>query len=120
MSAISFTCEATLKGSATQIATQILDLSRWPQFAGYRVVPGIKAAAFEKRTDEIVGSRIRVTSTDGSSYIEEIAEWRPDSRVVIVMNEFAETGNVLGSPIEERTGMLRICKAAPRTPNLGR
>jgi hypothetical protein len=86
---ITFACEETLGLLPEQIAEQILDISRWSSFQGYAVLPGIKAAVFEIRTPEIVGSRIRVTSTDGSSHVEEIAEWEPARRVRLHMRDFS-------------------------------
>ena len=80
MKPITFSCEETLGIPPERIAEQILDISRWSGFQGYGVLPGIKAAEFEVRTPEIVGSRIRVIDTDGSSHLEEIVEWEPDRR----------------------------------------
>ena len=51
---------------------QILDLSKWPEFNGYGPLPGIREADFETKTDEIVGTKIRVTNRDGSTHVEEI------------------------------------------------
>lgn len=86
---ITFVCEETLGMVPEQIAEQILDIARWSSFQGYAVLPGISTAEFEIRTPEIVGSRIRVTSTDGSSHVEEIVEWEPDRRVRLNMREFS-------------------------------
>ena len=74
MKPITFTCEETLLLAPEDIARQILDLTKWPDFKGYGPVPGIKVAEFEVQTPGIVGSRIRVTNQDGSSHVEEIVE----------------------------------------------
>src|SRR4051794_26076301 len=81
MKPITFSCEETLGMPTGRIAEQILDLTRWPEFRGYGVLPGIRAAEFEARTPEVIGTRIRVTNTDGSSHVEEVVEWQPDRRL---------------------------------------
>ncbi len=57
MSPIRFSCKASPAVPPDQVAQQILDLSRWSDFPGYGVLPGIRSAEFERRTPEIVGSR---------------------------------------------------------------
>src|SRR5476651_296849 len=89
MRPISFSCAETLDISSHEIAEQILDLANWPDFKGYGFLPGIKVAEFEVKTPEIVGSRFRVTSTDGSSHVEEIVEWHPDCRLRLQFKEFS-------------------------------
>jgi hypothetical protein len=77
----------TQKTSA-EICTQILDTDRWSEFEGYSILPGIKSAHFEVKTSEIVGSRIKVQNTDGSSHVEEIVEWDVDSKIALRFQEF--------------------------------
>lgn len=89
MKPIRFLCEETLTMPPEEIAEQILDLTRWPEFRGYGVLPGIRAAQFEVRTPEVVGTRIRVTDTDGSSHMEQIVEWEPDRRLRLNIGEFS-------------------------------
>ena len=89
MKAISFACQETLPLTLNDIAQQILDLARWPEFQGYGPIPGIRAAAFDVQTPGIVGTRIRVTNTDGSSHVEEIVEWEPGRRLRLRMHEFS-------------------------------
>jgi uncharacterized protein YndB with AHSA1/START domain len=86
---ITFSCEASIASPPEEIAEQILDLSRWPEFRGYGRMPGIKAAEFEARTPEVIGTRIRVTDTDGSSHVEEVVEWEPGRRLRLHMGEFS-------------------------------
>ena len=59
MKPITFSCAEILGISSDEIARQILDVARWPDFKGFGVLPGIKAAEFEIETPEIVGSRIK-------------------------------------------------------------
>ena len=101
MSPITFSCEEPLPATPADIARNILDLSRWSEFTGYGVIPGIKSAVFDRRTDDIIGTRIRVTSTDNSSYIEEITEWEP-TRITIEMKELSAALAALATKIIER------------------
>ena len=89
MNPITFSCEETLPLAPEEIARQILDLTKWPDFHGFGPLPGIKVAVFEVQTPGIVGSRIRVTNQDGSSHIEEIVEWQPDHRLRLHMKDFS-------------------------------
>ena len=66
MRPITFSCTATLPLAPEEIAGQILDLANWTGFTGYGPLPGIKAAEFEARPPGVVGTRVRVTNTDGS------------------------------------------------------
>lgn len=98
---IRFSCEATLKLPLEAIAAQILDLNRWPDFAGYWFLPGIRSAEFEVRTVAVVGTRIRVTNTDGSTHVEEITEWNPDRRLRLHMDEFSPPLSRLATGFDE-------------------
>jgi hypothetical protein len=89
MKPITFSCSEVLDVSADEVVHQILGLGNWSDFKGFGLLPGIKVAEFEVRTPEIVGSRIKVTNTDGSSHVEEIVEWQPDCRLTLHMTEFS-------------------------------
>lgn len=89
MRPIAFRCEARLPQTPEEIAGQILDLARWPEFAGYGPLPGIKSAEFVVQILEVVGTRVRVTNRDGSTHVEEVVEWHPDRRVRLRMGEFS-------------------------------
>ena len=89
MKPIAFACHETLTLAPEDVARQILDLTKWPDFHGYGPMPGIKAAEFEIKTPDIVGSRIRVTNQVGSSHVEEIVEWQPTQRIQLHMKEFS-------------------------------
>jgi hypothetical protein len=101
MKPITFSCEEALPLAPEDIARQILDLTKWPDFHGYGPIPGIKVAEFDVHTPGIVGSRIRVTNRDGTSHIEEIVEWRPDHRLRLHMREFSPPLCHLASGFEE-------------------
>jgi len=98
---IRFSCEATLPQKPEEIASQILDLSKWPEFNGYGPLPGIKQAEFEASIDDIVGTRIRVTNRDGSTHVEEIVEWEPTRRLRLHMHEFSPPVSRLATAFDE-------------------
>jgi hypothetical protein len=101
MKPIVFSCEGTLPRAPEEIASQILDLANWPAFTGFWPLPGIKTAEFETRTPEIVGSRFRVTDTDGSSHVEEIVEWQPTHRLQLRMHDFSAPLSRFATRFEE-------------------
>jgi len=101
MKPIIFTCEETLLLAPEDIARQILDLTKWPEFHGYGPIPSIKTAMFEVQTPSVVGSRIRVTNLDGSSHVEEIVEWEPSHHLRLEMKEFSPPLSRLATGFEE-------------------
>jgi len=101
MKPIAFSCTEVLGMSAETIAQQILDLTNWPDFKGYGLLPGIQTAEFETRTPEIVGTRIRVTNTDGSSHVEEIVAWRPDRTLTLHFLDLSPPVSRLAARFEE-------------------
>jgi hypothetical protein len=101
MRPITFVREATLPLAAEAIAGQILDVDKWPTFAGYWPLPGVRSAAFEVRTPDVVGSRVRVWNTDESSHVEEIVEWEPSRRIRLVMTGFSPPLSRLANRFEE-------------------
>ena len=111
MRPIRFSCAETLGLLPADIAGRILDLANWTDFKGYAVLPGIKAAKYEVRTPRIVGSRIRVTNTDGSSHVEEIVEWQPDHSLRLQMTEFSPPLSRLATEFVESWEFQRIDNA---------
>ena len=107
MKPITFSCTQTLPLAPEEIARQILDLANWTNFTGYGVMPGIKAAEFEVRTPGVVGTRIKVTNTDGSSHVEEIVEWQPDS-LRLDMKDFSPPLSRLASGFVETWAFERL------------
>jgi hypothetical protein len=105
---ITFSCQETLDRAPEEIARQILDVTRWLDFKGYGPIPGIRAAEFEVRTPEIVGSRIRVTSTDSSKHVEEIVEWQPGRRIQLHMTDLSTPLSHLATRIEETWEFERV------------
>ena len=89
MKPITFSCFERLPLAPEEIAGQILDLANWPGFTGYGPLPGIESAVFEARPPTVIGTRIKVTNTDGSSHVEEIVEWEPERRLRLDMKAFS-------------------------------
>jgi hypothetical protein len=101
MKPITFSCAETLPLAPKEIAGQILDIANWTEFKGYGVLPGIEAAVFEVRTPGVVGTRIKVTNTDGSSHVEEIVEWESARRLRLDMKDFSPPLSRLAAGFEE-------------------
>jgi hypothetical protein len=101
MKPITFACEDTLPLAPEDIARQILELTKWPDFHGYGPIPGIKTAVFDFETPVVVGTRICVTNLDGSNHVEEIVEWQPDRRVRLEFKEFSPPLSRLATTFEE-------------------
>lgn len=108
MKPITFACHETLPLAPEEIAEQILDLTKWPEFRGWGPLPGIKSAEFETRTPNVVGSRIRVSNLDGSSHVEEIVEWQPDRRLRLQMEEFSKPLSRLATGFVETWEFERV------------
>lgn len=110
MKPIRFSCEETLDLAPEDIARLILDLAHWTDFKGFGVLPGIQAAEFEVRTPGVVGSRIRVTNTDGSSHVEEVVEWQPEHRLRLHMRDFSAPLSRLATGFMETWVFQRLDK----------
>jgi hypothetical protein len=108
MKPITFACHETLPLPPEEIALQILDVAKWPDFRGYGPIPGIKSAVFETRTPNVVGSRIRVTNLDGSSHVEEIVKWQPDRRIQLQMGSFSKPLSRLATAFVETWEFERV------------
>ena len=108
MKPITFVCKATLPLAPEELANQILDVAKWPEFQGYGPIPGIKTAEFEIRTANIIGSRIRVTNQDGSTHVEEIVIWRPDQRLQLHMQNFSPPLSRLATGFVETWEFQRV------------
>jgi hypothetical protein len=108
MKPITFACHETLPLAPEEIAEQILDVAKWPDFRGYGPIPGIKSAEFETRTPNVIGSRIRVTNLDGSNHVEEIVEWQPDRRIQLQMGNFSKPLSRLAASFVETWEFERV------------
>ncbi len=88
-SPIEFECSQVIPKSANAICTEIANLDRWSDFEGYAFLPGIQTATFEKHTEDMIGSRIRVLNKDGSTHFEEIDAWEVGQKVSMKLHEFS-------------------------------
>ncbi len=75
MNPVEIKIQGHTKRSTQEICAEFLNTNRWSDFKGYSILPGIQNASFETKTSNLVGSRIKVKNTDGSSHVEEIIEW---------------------------------------------
>lgn len=120
---LTFTLTATLPQSPDDIAAGILDLDNWPQFKGWGPIPGIRSASFDHRTDAVVGTRIAVICTDGSTHVEEITEWNPPHRLALRLCEFSRPLSLIAREFHESwsfegdapTRVTRELKLTPRS-----
>lgn len=78
----------------------IFDLARWPDFKGYGPLPGIASARFETQTPNWVGTRIRVTNSDGSTHLEEVLSCDANS-LLMQLTDFSPPVAHLASHFEE-------------------
>lgn len=88
MDPIRFTCRVVVDCPPRAISERIRDVTNWPDFPGCGPLPGIESAAFDVETEDVVGSRVRVTNEDGSRHVEEFVEWKPEERVRLRLKEF--------------------------------
>lgn len=104
MKPISFSCHKIISASPQSISANIANTDKWKEFEGYAILPKIKEATYEKRTDQMVGSRIRVINSDGSTHVEEIFKWEPGRAISMKLAEFSAPLNGIASHfIEEWT-----------------
>ncbi len=85
---ITFALTQIIPKPAAAICAEVADVTRWSEFTGYSILPGIERAVYELRTEEMVGSRVRVRNMDGSQHVEEITEWVVGQRIVMKMHDF--------------------------------
>ena len=98
---IVFQCSQIIPRSATETCFEIADTDRWREFRGYGILPGIESAEYERRTDNMIGSRIRVRNTDGSGHVEEIFKWVPGNEIGMKLHEFTSPLNYFATHFTE-------------------
>lgn len=91
MNPIEFEVKKTIKNSAKAISEKALDVKTWSSFDGDGLLPGIEKAEFEEQTEKLVGSRIRVSNSDGTEHFEEILEWKAGEKIVMKIYGFPTT-----------------------------
>lgn len=88
MTPITIRVTALTAKSPQEWCDEFLDTDRWPEFEGYMFLPGVRKAHVEVRTPGMIGTRIRVQNTDGSSHVEEIIGWDTERRIAVQFGEF--------------------------------
>lgn len=125
MQPIRFACSTVIPATAPEICAAVADVSRWPEFKGYGPLPGIAQAEYEVRTPAMVGSRVRVRNTDGSSHREEIYQWQPEEQISLKLYDFSPPLDRLATHFLEEwyftrqtngTQVVRSFQLFPRQP----
>lgn len=101
MPPIRFTCTVVVDCPPRAISERIREITNWPDFPGYGPLPGIESAAVDVKTENVVGSRVRVTNEDGSEHTEEFVEWKPTERVRLQLKEFTPPVSYLAERFDE-------------------
>lgn len=83
-----FECRRETTATLAEIAERVMDTDNWSSFTGWGPLPGIRRAAIERGTPELVGTRFRVVSTNGDTHAETIEAWDPERELVIRMDGF--------------------------------
>lgn len=104
MKPIEFEVKKTIRNTALVVSEKTLDVATWNSFNGYGLLPGIENAEYLVRTDETVGSRIRVKNSDGTGHIEEILEWDPGQKIVMKIDGFPSTLSYIATHFIEEWG----------------
>jgi len=124
MRPLRFVCASILPQSGAEIARGILDLDEWRSFTGWGPLPGIARAEFAHRADGVVGTRIAVTNTDGSTHTEEILAWDPEREVVLRLGGFSRPLGLMADhfvetwqfeAVEGGTRVVRTFEIHPRS-----
>jgi hypothetical protein len=96
-----FTCSRLIPKSTGLIFAEVADTKRWSEFNGYGILPGIESASYEVRTQDMVGSRIKVLNRDGSRHVEEITAWALDKEIAMTLQDFTPPLSLLATRITE-------------------
>lgn len=107
---IEFSVTVELTHPPEKIFESILDVDEWTTFTGWGPIPGIKQAEIHNPDDGIIGTRIDVTNTDGSTHQETITEFVPDERLIMRMDGFSAPLNKLASHFIEEWIILNTEK----------
>lgn len=74
--------------SSEEIILNILDTDKWNTFKGFLIIPSIKEASYKEKKDNIIGSKIKVISTDNSTHTEEIIEFEKYNKISLKFCDF--------------------------------
>ena len=101
MKPIMFACKRLIPKSSAVIFAEVADTTRWSEFNGYGILPGIESASYAVRTEDMVGSRIQVLNRDGSSHVEEITAWIPAREIAMTLQDFTPPLNLVATHFTE-------------------
>lgn len=110
MKPIQISLQGLTQKSPRQICAEFLDTERWSDFKGYAILPGIQRASFEVQTPDLVGSRIKVENTDGTTHIEEIIVWDEEHQLVLKFQEFSPPLSNLASHFIEEWSYVKSAR----------
>lgn len=110
MNPIEFEVKKTIKNPAEEICEKVIDVETWSSFDGYGLLPGIEKAEYVERTDNMIGSRIRVNNSDGTEHLEEILEWESDKKLVMKIHEFPTTLSYIATHFIEEWNFEKLGK----------
>ncbi|MCA9245308.1 MAG: hypothetical protein KDA32_15235 [Phycisphaerales bacterium] len=99
---ITFECRHQTTVSLAEIVDNILVLENWTTFTGWGPLPGIRAATFDSRTPELVGTKFRVVSTNGDQHTETITRWEPGRLLETRMADFPRSLRWMATHFIER------------------
>lgn len=88
MKPIEIAISGHIRKPSDEICAEFLKLERWSEFKGYLFLPGIRNAEIVRQTPGIVGTRIKVHNSDGSTHTEEIIEWDVERRIALRFGNF--------------------------------
>lgn len=86
---MSFTVSAQTRLSPEELVEEILDVSSWRRFTGWGPLPGIDNATIIEQTTSLVGTRIAVTNSDGSTHEETVTVYVPGSQLGMQIDNFS-------------------------------
>lgn len=124
MKSIVFTCEKIIPYTSIEICAAITELEHWNEFKGYAFLPGIQKAEYAHKTENMIGTCIKVLNRDGSSHTETIYKWNPDKEVAMKFGDFTPplskiathfTEEWLFETIKGGTNVKRTFALFPRT-----
>lgn len=102
MSSLKISVSSRLEISPEKVFQEILLTENWESFRGFGPLPGIKQAQFTTQTPEVVGSKIKVVNSDGSSHVETITNWQKPHSIDMHLSEFSPPLAYFASHFTER------------------
>ena len=102
MTPIKFSVRLFSKTVPVKLFERVLDLDNWQTFSGFGPIPAIEKAEFENDQGTILGRRIAVTNSDGSTHMEEVRSWEPPEFIEMELKDFSPPLSTLATHFRER------------------